>query len=104
MDVSVDRPSMLYINCMAGGPEQTYPNNTIRVEELSNRRSQRNVIIVPLVDTNVQGEKAVHVVQAATIGRVDAGTIRIELLPLEDQLNPSRMVGVILISDAMRRR
>jgi hypothetical protein len=99
MDLLVDRPSMLYINYMAGGPEQIYPNTAVRVEEQSNSRFKMNVIVVPIVDTNVQGKSAVHVVQTATIGRVEAGAIRIELLPLEEQQNPFRMVGVVLIKD-----
>lgn len=91
VEFQVDRPVMLSINYMAGGPEQIYPLTQIRV-------GYHMVELKPLVQTHAQEKKAIHIVQTVAIGVVEPGTMKLELLPLEENQNPFRIVGVVITS------
>ena len=92
MTLRLERRSMLYISYMAGGPEQIYPKTRVAVKAGSDSFS---VDVLPVVETNVQGKNAVHIVLTLPIGMVEAGTIELEMIPLEEGQNPFRVVGTI---------
>ena len=94
--LQLERRSMLHINYMAGGPEQIYPTTRVVLKTGS---GSHTVDVVPVVETNVMGKSAVHVVLTLPIGMVDAGVSQLEFIPLEEGQNPFRIVGTIASSD-----
>lgn len=93
IELKVERGVTLSINYMAGGPEQIYPKTMIRLGE------KQALEAIPVVKTHASGKQNVHVVQTLKVGKVEAGTIKLQMFPMEEKENPFRIVGIVMTTE-----